>query len=167
MITQSVRDSAVRKRDAASAEVARWDDFIRMLDEIERADNEDGVPAISKGLGLPKRQARVALQHGALVRTEEAAVAALRSLGRPIPTRELLGLVTAAGISVGGLDPVATLSARLSRSRLVQNVRPNGWKLREVHEEIESSDHNPHPEVSEDSLFQPIESGERPAGGGT
>ena len=48
------------------------------------------------------------------------------------PTKELVEILLAAGIEIGGADPVVSVSAILSRERLMfSSDRKNGWSLRE------------------------------------
>lgn len=52
--------------------------------------------------------------------TLEAAVAIIRERGEPMSTRELLPIILAKGIPVGGNDQIATLSARISNKGILQ-----------------------------------------------
>lgn len=74
-----------------------------------------------KGVRKRKRQAP------AMAPTREAARKILDEYGEPIETRNLLSLIRERGVDVGGKDPVATLSARLSNSREFRNKRGVGW----------------------------------------
>ncbi len=168
MSRNPLRESAERKRDAALAEARRWSDFLRMMEEIDpseaAAQREDvAIRNIARTNGEPVQRVRRAVAMGALVLTEMAAIEEIQKSGRAMPTRDLLTLMPNHGIKIGGLDPVATLSARLSRSRRLRNVRNRGWMLAE---EIEPTD-PPASDESVGSLFQPDMPGERPAGGGT
>lgn len=64
-------------------------------------------------------------------RTADMAVGFIEAKGQPIHTRDLLALMAARGVSVGGSNPVANLSGFLSRdkARLVSS-RTYGWSLR-------------------------------------
>lgn len=121
---------AINRRDAAAAEAARWTDFVRMYEELRGAGPTPPAPASSTGLG--ERQASLPQPSGGkLNETATLAATVIRELGRPIPTRALLAELTKRGLQVGGADAVATLSARLSRSSLVENRKPFGWVLSE------------------------------------
>src|SRR3546814_11801938 len=53
---------------------------------------------------------------GAIYDTAMAAIRYMRQHGEGMTTRELLPIVEAAGVEVGGNNPIATLSARIGRS---------------------------------------------------
>ncbi|MGI3170169.1 hypothetical protein ACRARG_13540 [Pseudooceanicola sp. C21-150M6] len=59
--------------------------------------------------------------------TRIAAREILDELGMPVETRDLLPLIQERGIEVGGKDPIATLSARLSNSEEFKVRRGVGW----------------------------------------
>lgn len=59
--------------------------------------------------------------------TRVAVAELLEEAGGPLETRDLLPKVRERGIDVGGKDPVATLSARLSNSDQFKNRRGVGW----------------------------------------
>ena len=59
--------------------------------------------------------------------TRDAARSILEEVGKPIETRDLLPLIRERGVEVGGKDPVATLSARLSNSSEFVVRRGVGW----------------------------------------
>ena len=50
----------------------------------------------------------------------------LREKGRRAPASELLGAMQEAGIEIGGSEPVKALSAYLSNSKALNNVREYG-----------------------------------------
>ena len=52
--------------------------------------------------------------------------------GRPIPTKELVDLMKARGLDVGGNNPVTTLSSYLSRAPELSADRSRGWSLTEL-----------------------------------
>lgn len=59
-------------------------------------------------------------------RIELAGVQYLREKGKRAPASELLGAMQQAGIEIGGTDPVKALSAYLSNSKALNNVREFG-----------------------------------------
>jgi hypothetical protein len=59
--------------------------------------------------------------------TREAVAKILRKHERPMVTAELVPLVLAEGVEVGGKNAVATLSARLSNGEEFTNNRGIGW----------------------------------------
>lgn len=150
MTDDPIRQAAISRRDAAMAEAQRWDQFIRMLDEVTQpvgaltqavmvAAQSPSRLEPSRGHVFVHSHVRPAADagkqygenRGKMFETEDAAVAIIRAAGRPVPTREMLELLAARGIAVGGQDEASTLSARLSRSPRLVNVRPYGWNVRE------------------------------------
>ena len=96
---------------------------------------------------LPKVRGGVS---GAAVR---AAVDAIRERGAPIHTRDLIDVLAAQGIQIGGSNPTANLSGFLSRSDELQNSRASGWGLSEWDESSDEQnaappDQTPNPAVS-------------------
>ena len=63
-------------------------------------------------------------------RATDMAIDLIRAKGQPIPTRDLLPQMEERGLTIGGQNPVATLSGYLcrDRKRLVSN-RTLGWSL--------------------------------------
>lgn len=59
--------------------------------------------------------------------TRDAVARILRAQGRAMQTAELVPMLKAAGVAVGGKNEVATLSARLSNSEDFTNNRGIGW----------------------------------------
>lgn len=66
--------------------------------------------------------------------TRDAVAKILRQEQRAMQTAELVPMVQAAGIDVGGKNSVATLSARLSNAAEFKNIRGTGWWF--VHEAL-------------------------------
>jgi hypothetical protein len=123
--------NAIARRDAAAVEVRRWDDFIRMYGELTGSSPKMQSAA-------PHRTARPTASGGALATTAEAAIAVISEAGRPLPTPELRVALEARGIEIGGKDPLATLSARLSRASEIVNIRQKGWWIREKADDAET-----------------------------
>jgi hypothetical protein len=126
--------------------VAAANDAKRRLKQLEREREAlvkfiEGAEALA-GLSVPTvtpsattKAARTRLpQHrkavrsaGTMAATRDAVAKALRNVGEPMQTRDLLSAITAAGVEVGGKDHVATLSARLSNSDEFELHRGHGW----------------------------------------
>lgn len=123
-MSDAIIANAIARRDAALSEARRWTDFIRMYGELTGADNN------MQGLTLATGRQIAVTATGALSETEKATGVIIRELGRPVPTRELLELLTARGVEVGGKDPASTLSARLSRAPSLENIRQRGWWIK-------------------------------------
>lgn len=64
---------------------------------------------------------------GAVNPTREHTARLLREHGRPLQTAELVPMLRDAGVEIGGKDPIATLSARLSNSEQFKVQRGIGW----------------------------------------
>ena len=63
-------------------------------------------------------------------RATDMAIDLIRAKGQPIPTRDLLPQMEQRGLTIGGQNPVATLSGYLCRDRKrLVNGRKLGWKL--------------------------------------
>jgi len=118
---------AVRKRDAALHEAARWSSFIDMYQELAETSAALLTEQTVSGTRVEQSQGG---RGSALADTERAAVAAIQNAGKALKTPELLAALQEAGIEVGGKDPLSTLSARLSRAESLENIRPHGWRLR-------------------------------------
>jgi hypothetical protein len=98
---------AKKRRERLVEEINRLDAFLAMAAELAAV--EDDHPDRSQT--SPRQAAR----RGAGADTVVAALNIIRDLG-PQHTRDLLPLIIARGIIVGGKSPIATLSARLSSS---------------------------------------------------
>ena len=131
-----VLDAATAKFEAAYAEIRRWEDFIRMYSELApqaRAslNVEKPVEQIKRSIQREKTNPSVtSASSGALAQTEALSMQILTENGGPMITRDLLRALEGRGYSVGGKSPIATLSARLSRSSGLVNTRPHGWWMR-------------------------------------
>lgn len=85
------------------------------------------TPAVSGDAERPETPRTKARTGSTVTPTIEAVKSIIMGAGRPMETRDLLPLVRARGVEVGGKDAVATLSARLSNSGEFQNKRGIGW----------------------------------------
>jgi hypothetical protein len=103
---------ARERRERLLTELSRIDAFLAMASQLER---EFGPQPRSS------RQAGDATRHsgrrGSLGAETVAAAIQILSDRSSLSTRDLLPLITARGIEIGGKSPIATLSARLSAAK--------------------------------------------------
>lgn len=127
---------AVSRLAIAKAEVLRLEAFIDVYHEL------GGQPAqySPRARNVMRVKQVTSATTGALADSAAAAVEYIKTIGRPVPTRDLIGVLESQGISVGGKDEIATLSARLSRSPLLVNIRGVGWQLADADEEGAAGD---------------------------
>lgn len=159
--------NAIARRDAALAEVRRWEDFIktyRLLQGPPPYRSSDATGAhYATGLAALIRPAA-----GAISATEALAREIIAEKRRAVSTREMLEELAARGHIIGGKDPASTLSARLSRAPSLENERPFGWRIRHTDTQIGgagSTSAGPGPAHSDpETPSSPVEPG---AGGGT
>ena len=119
--------------EEARAQAERWQVVLSGMDEIEGPSSSAPHPTrtpFTVRLRVPTTE-----NPGRLAETQTAAISILRAARRPMSTRELLSHLEQRGVSVGGSDPSSTLSARLSRAPLLDNVRGVGWRVKESSEE--------------------------------
>ena len=100
---------AKQRREHLVAELARLDAFLAMAAEL--AADEDQPPRLGRAIGVT----RPAAKRGIGAETVAAALGIVRDSG-PQLTRDLLPMIKALGIQIGGKSEIATLSARLSSS---------------------------------------------------
>jgi hypothetical protein len=113
-----VREATARKRELL--------DEINKLDALISSAAALAQPGAAASAGSSARAA--ASTGGSVISpTRDAVRSILRERGEPLQTRELVPLVRAKGIEVGGKDAVATLSARLSNSSEFKVHRGIGW----------------------------------------
>jgi len=163
---------AISRRDAALAEVRKWEDFIKTFEELTGGTPQPPVreitpmlPGIAESRPVPVNP-RIDFSGAALAMTEQRAVQLITEAGRPMHTRELLRLMEAGGMPIGGKNAIATLSARLSRAKSLWNTRIDGWAIRdEVPERDEAEGGTPGGEPSASDATQ--HSADSPPGGGT
>ena len=127
----SLIEEATKRRDAALAEARRWDDFVNMYESLTTRPTRQPIQSSLLAVANTKHPLpNKPKSSGALAVTEEATISILREFGRPAKTSELLNLLVARGVEVGGQSPSATLSARLSRATSLINDRSTGWWFR-------------------------------------
>jgi len=107
---------ALARREKLKAELDRVEAFLSMAYELqgEKAEVRIEKPLEDKIAEPVGRSPITRAPAGIGARTAEIAVTILREAGNPMSTRDLVPLVEAHEIEIGGKDPVATLSARLS-----------------------------------------------------
>ncbi len=151
---------ARHRREQLAAELARLDAFLEMAAELA-GDELDPQPV---GRTMSRRQPAA---RGVSADTVLAALEIVQGHG-PQATRDLLPLIVARGIPVGGKSEIATLSARLSTTGKGM-IRMSEGKWHEVKEHVapgpetvsereESADHLGEVE-SADSLFHQTKEG--------
>lgn len=129
---------AQAKREALQRELARIEAFLATAYELQQEFGRPvphGVSDSVKADAPIKRQQSAATGSGS--ETLKAVIDILRSRGEPMATRDLLPLVQAKGIEVGGKSPLATLSARISSKGPIA-VKDGKWWF--VSEDTGSSD---------------------------
>jgi len=95
-----------------------------LADVIKSAKRLQGLGEIARATPSRKYQKT---SRGRINPTREAVAKILEENGGPLQTRDLLPRLRARGVEVGGKDPVATLSARLSNSDDFRIDRAVGW----------------------------------------
>lgn len=133
-ISQHVGDAEMDYRAAANEakrRLAQLDaERSALVTFIESAEALAGIVPASGIQAVPPSRGRTITPHrptGAMEVTRNAVDRALRRRGYPMQTRELLQVLTANGVEVGGKDSVATLSARLSNADEFVLHRGLGW----------------------------------------
>lgn len=160
---------AQEKRDWHKAELARIEAFLATAFELESELNKSPITRDSRTdaqkAEAPKRQRQASRPvSGIGAATINAAEQFIAERG-PMTTRDLLPLIRSRGIEVGGNDPVATLSARISHKGDL--VTFNGkWHFKDKAPSVaglnstnnEAAD-NPAKDQSAASLFQSNQGG--------
>jgi len=125
----NILQQAQAKREALQRELARIEAFLATAYELQQEFVADQTKPAAKSdsqkADMPAPARRVG-QRGSGSVTLHAVADILRERGVPMSTRELLPLVRAKGIEVGGKDALATLSARISQKGVV-TVRAGKW----------------------------------------
>lgn len=108
---------ARERRDWHLAQAAKYDTYLQISQDLEaelsgKAPAEER-PALEREAAPPRKRQATRPREGIGADTINAAELIVRDKG-PMSTRDLLPLVRDMGIEVGGNDPVATLSARIS-----------------------------------------------------
>jgi hypothetical protein len=151
MDTRALLIQALGKKQAASAEVKRWSEFVTHLLELEPTlaevllqldrDDQAVLPFVDTDVQAAYRAQR---GDGRISDTEAAVIEIIRAQGGGyVQTRALLPLIQQRGIEVGGKDPYSTLAARLSRSDKLIGMRGRGWTIRHPAQTNEAADPTP------------------------
>ena len=133
--TDPVLAAALAKRAEASRIVAWWDEWIKQYHDLrttlgtsvpgalgKSADNEARG---SEAPDNPKRRTSPVLNQ-----TADLATIVIERRGRPVPLGEMLSELGQMNFEIGGKDPKATLSARLSTSGRFVADREKGWWIK-------------------------------------
>lgn len=113
---------AKAERDELSARIEKLDALI-----ASAIDLAGGGPALVPVAPRPTRAPASQRAGGLMGPTRDAVAKILRGRGKPLGTAQLVPLVQAEGVEVGGKSSVATLSARLSNGEEFTNNRGIGW----------------------------------------
>jgi hypothetical protein len=160
---------AQAKREQLRTELARIEAFLATAFELEQ-DLAREKPADrrsdAKKADAPVRRAATTPRSGVGKDTLDAAAEIVREYGS-MSTRDLLPYICAKGIDVGGKDPVATLSARLSGKGVLE-VYHGKWRFIEGAEGSgnagnEEATDNPTKDQSAASLFTQAKENEHAA----
>ncbi len=161
-----ILEQAKAKREGLQRELARIEAFLATAYELQHEFDKGATAApeqSDKAKADAPVRARTPSTPGSGSATLKAVAEILRNRGTPLSTRELLPLVRAKGIDVGGKDALATLSARLSQKGVVA-VNGGKWWFINAASGAEASGEEaadtPAKEISAASLFQPNQ-GER------
>lgn len=124
----NIIQQAQAKRESLQRELARIEAFLatayELQQELSQSARPDPVTDAAKADAPIQRLRSQATSSGSA--TLQAVVEVLNEQARPLAIRELLPLVLAKGIEVGGKSPLATLSARISQKGVVE-VRDGQW----------------------------------------
>ena len=117
--------------------------FVQTAEKLRvRLSGETKGPRLYVGDVPPIRHERKPAQSGLVYETADFVRNYMRRNGDGMKTRELLPIVEAAGIEVGGQNPIATLSARLSTSQMFERR----WSQLYLRDEPESETTDNHSE---------------------
>lgn len=153
---------AQAKRESLQREMARIEAFLATAYELQQEFDQGATVTKPQSdthkADAPARATRSTSIGGGSV-TLRAVGEILRERGVPLSTKELLPLVRAKGIEVGGKDALATLSARISQKGLVTVTGGKWWFIggqqASSGESLgeEAADEHPAKEQSAASLF--------------
>lgn len=108
---------ALAKRENLKAELTKIEQFLAVAYELQGgspAQSSSAALSVEQKIDAPLKAKISRARSGIGEETAKIAKAILTEAGRPLSTRDLLPLVEAHNIEIGGKDKVATLSARLS-----------------------------------------------------
>lgn len=129
----NIIQQAQAKREALQRDLARIEAFLATAYELQQELGQPvrHNPASDSAKADAPAKRKVSAPTGSGSETVRAVVDILRERGRPLSTRELLPLVQAKGIEVGGKSPLATLSARISQKGKVEVINGLWWFIDE------------------------------------
>jgi len=116
------------------AEARKWQDFVDQANELASmpvvtATSHLVLGPSRSGAGGANQRVRSAPKSGVVVETAEAAKMLMSGGMEGAKTRDLLPKLEAMNIEIGGQNPVATLSARLSGSQMFRQ-QGGRWYLK-------------------------------------
>lgn len=156
----NIIQQAQAKREQLQRELSRIEAFLATAFELQQEFGRPTGQAVSDAAkaDAPARRMRSAAT-GSGSETLQAVIDILNARGEPMATRELLPLVQAKGIEVGGKSPLATLSARISSKGPIAVKNGKWWFINDQQEtscaeasEGEAAEHS-RTEQSAASLF--------------
>jgi hypothetical protein len=103
--------------------------IIKVQNYIDVSREFESVAADSPGETAPEKRTRIP-QGGIGAQAIRLAVEMIQERGQPIRTKELVDLMRARGLDVGGNNTVTTLSSYLSRAPELSASRARGWSLK-------------------------------------
>jgi hypothetical protein len=119
---------AHEKREQLRAELSRIEAFLATAHDLQQEFSRPGTRDTRSDAAKADAPAAAGRKRGGVgAETLDAAVAIIRERGEPMSTRELLPLILAKGVPVGGNDPIATLSARISNKGVLHLTRGKWW----------------------------------------
>lgn len=121
-----IRADAIARRDAARAEADKWDTFLKWYDELRGAVLH--TPAHERASSAPNSPA--VRQPVKVRQTEGLAALIIDERGGQMQTRAILEELARRDFPIPGKNPLATLTARLSRSTILEHKSPGGWRRR-------------------------------------
>lgn len=144
----SILRDAIHRRDTANAEAtrwhaeaARWSDFVRLYQEL-RGNQTPVASAFTPSADVTENNSEPGSGIGSKVLETESVARSiiLETKNQGVSTRQLLDQLLVRGVKIGGKDPLATLTARLVRAPSLENVRPHGWRLKELRQKDEAAE---------------------------
>lgn len=150
---------AQAKREALHRELARIETFLATAFELQQEFGSARPATIMSDAAKADAPVRRMAPAGSGSATLKAVVDILREKDMPLSTRELLPLVRAKGIEVGGKDAFATLSARISQKGVIAVTGGKWWfiednRASDAEASGEEAADTPAKEISAASLFQ-------------
>lgn len=121
---QRIANDAKVRRDELLGELRNLENLIATATELARLSRQPPAGPHTASAAVSEKGSR---QGSKAKLSREIAAQILREQGAPMRTADLLPILRHRGIEVGGKDPVATLAARLSNSKMFKSRRRIGW----------------------------------------